>query len=156
MEMHHKLRRDPNWDPRGCNLCGQVRAAAEQQQSSSSDSDDVDAVPYLWTRLPLCMELTLPGHCSLTHTYAQVGHQAVECPNGTVNWKQIYGEEAFILRPPIYESQLRARRQLRTVDEADLRQRADAFAKVGSSGSVCGWVGVGATASRGQRECAHV
>lgn len=24
MEMHHKLRRDPSWDPRGCNLCGQV------------------------------------------------------------------------------------------------------------------------------------
>lgn len=28
MEMHHKLRRDPSWDPRGCNLCGQVRANA--------------------------------------------------------------------------------------------------------------------------------
>lgn len=61
----------------------------------------------------------------------------MECPNGTVNWKQIYGEEAFILRPPIYESQLRERRQLRTVDEADLRQKAEAFAKVGS-GCVCG------------------
>lgn len=24
MEMHHKLRRDPNWHPNGCNLCGQV------------------------------------------------------------------------------------------------------------------------------------
>jgi hypothetical protein len=55
----------------------------------------------------------------------------VECPNGTVNWKQIYGEDAFILRPPIYESQLRERRKLRTVDEADLRQRAEAYAKVG-------------------------
>lgn len=62
---------------------------------------------------------------------AQVGHQAVECPNGTVNWKQIYGEDAFILRPPIYESQLREKRKMRTVDEADLRQKAEAFAKVG-------------------------
>ena len=28
MEMHHKLRRDPNWHPNGCNLCGQVRLFA--------------------------------------------------------------------------------------------------------------------------------
>lgn len=60
----------------------------------------------------------------------QVGHQAVECPNGTVNWKQIYGEDAFVLRPPIYESQMREKRKLRTVNEADLRQKAEAFAKV--------------------------
>ncbi len=25
MEMHHRLRRDPNWHPSACNLCGQVR-----------------------------------------------------------------------------------------------------------------------------------
>lgn len=30
--MHHKLRRDPSWDPRGCNLCGQVRLCAARQQ----------------------------------------------------------------------------------------------------------------------------
>jgi hypothetical protein len=24
MDLHHKLRRDPSWDPRGCNLCGQA------------------------------------------------------------------------------------------------------------------------------------
>ena len=24
MELHHKLRRDPNWHPSGCNICGQV------------------------------------------------------------------------------------------------------------------------------------
>lgn len=55
----------------------------------------------------------------------------MECPNGTVNWKQIYGEDAFILRPPIYESQLREKRRMRTVDEAGLRERAEAYAKVG-------------------------
>lgn len=63
-------------------------------------------------------------------TPQQVGHQAVECPNGTVNWKQIYGEEAFILRAPVYESQLREKRKLRTVDEEGLREKAEAFAKV--------------------------
>lgn len=91
MEMHHKLRRDPNWDPRGCNLCGQV------------------------------------------------GHQAAECPNGTVNWKAIYGEDAFILRRPIYESQLREKRRLRTVDEADLQQRAQAYAKGAAAQQGLNW-----------------
>lgn len=81
MEMHHKLRRDPSWDPRGCNLCGQV------------------------------------------------GHQAVECPNGTVNWKGIYGENAFVLRPPVYESDLRERRRLRTCDEDAVRKAAEQYAK---------------------------
>jgi hypothetical protein len=66
----------------------------------------------------------------------QVGHQAVECPNGTVNWKGIYGEDAFILRPPIYESQLRQKRALRSVDEEGLAARAEAYAKVGLRGGV--------------------
>eukprot|EP00878_Enallax_costatus_P001596 GHUV01001747.1.p1 GENE.GHUV01001747.1~~GHUV01001747.1.p1 ORF type:complete len:155 (+),score=36.31 GHUV01001747.1:220-684(+) len=91
MEMHHKLRRDPSWDPRGCNLCGQL------------------------------------------------GHQAVECPNGTVNWKAIYGEDAFIMRPPIYESQLRERRKLKQVDEADLMKRAELFAKNAAAQAGLGW-----------------
>ena len=25
MELHHKLRRDPNWHPNACNICGGVR-----------------------------------------------------------------------------------------------------------------------------------
>lgn len=62
----------------------------------------------------------------------QLGHQAVDCPNGTVPWKDIFGEEEFILRPPIYESQLRERRKLKTVDEDDLAQRAEQYAKVRS------------------------
>jgi hypothetical protein len=28
----------------------------------------------------------------------QLGHQASTCPNGTVNWKEKYGESAFRLR----------------------------------------------------------
>jgi hypothetical protein len=60
----------------------------------------------------------------------QLGHQAVECPNGTVNWKGIYGEDAFVLRPPVYESQLRERRRLRTCDEDAVRKAAEQYAKV--------------------------
>lgn len=53
-----------------------------------------------------------------------------------MNWKQIYGEDAFMLRPPVYESYLREKRMMRTVDEAGLQQRAEAYAKVGGSISV--------------------
>ncbi|KAI8467317.1 MAG: hypothetical protein J3K34DRAFT_523847 [Monoraphidium minutum] len=81
MEMHHKLRRDPTWDPKGCNLCGQL------------------------------------------------GHMAAMCPNGTVNWKQIYGEEAFLLRPPIYESELMEKRKAKQFDAADIERRAREYAQ---------------------------
>ncbi|KAF8069424.1 GRIK2 [Scenedesmus sp. PABB004] len=67
-----------------------------------------------------------PNGCNLC---GQLGHQAAECPNGTVNWKAIYGEDTFVLRPPVYESQLRERRKLKTVDAADLTRRAEEFAK---------------------------
>lgn len=66
------------------------------------------------------------------HAPLQVGHQAVECPNGTVNWKGIYGENAFVLRPPVYESDLRERRRLRTCDEDAVRKAAEQYAKVGA------------------------
>jgi hypothetical protein len=70
---------------------------------------------------PLCLAAPL-----------QLGHQAVECPNGTVNWKGIYGDDAFVLRPPVYESQLRERRLLRTCDEDAVRKAAEQYAKVGA------------------------
>lgn len=41
-----------------------------------------------------------------------------------------------MLRPPVYESYLRDKRMMRTVDEAGLQQRAEAYAKVGGSISV--------------------
>jgi hypothetical protein len=47
-----------------------------------------------------------------------------------------------MLRPPVYESYLRDKRKMRTVDEAGLQQRAEAFAKVGGRNSVLvcwGW-----------------
>ncbi|GLC43732.1 hypothetical protein PLESTB_000902500 [Pleodorina starrii] len=81
MEKHHLLRRDPNWHPNGCNLCGQL------------------------------------------------GHQAANCPNGTINWRQIYGDEAFILRQPIYYSDIQERIQLKEDGMKDLEARAQAYAK---------------------------
>jgi hypothetical protein len=54
---------------------------------------------------------------------------AAMCPNGTVNWKQIYGEEAFRLRPPLYESDLMERRKAKAVDVPDLEKRAREYAE---------------------------
>ncbi|KAK9803844.1 hypothetical protein WJX73_007644 [Symbiochloris irregularis] len=81
MELHHKLRRDPNWHPSACNICGQL------------------------------------------------GHQAVNCTNGTINWKQIYGEESFRLTEPIYPSQYDALKKAKQVDYTDLAKRAVEYAK---------------------------
>ncbi|KXZ56051.1 hypothetical protein GPECTOR_2g1603 [Gonium pectorale] len=81
MEKHHLLRRDPNWHPNGCNLCGQL------------------------------------------------GHQAANCPNGTINWRQIYGDEAFILRQPIYYSDIVQRQKYKEDNMKDLEERAQAYAK---------------------------
>ncbi|KAK9820335.1 hypothetical protein WJX72_009134 [[Myrmecia] bisecta] len=82
MDMHHKLRRDPNWHPSGCNICGQV------------------------------------------------GHQAANCTNGTINWKQIYGEESFVLRAPLYPSDYDRLAKAKQVDYKDLEKRAREYAKM--------------------------
>ncbi|GLI58977.1 hypothetical protein VaNZ11_000797 [Volvox africanus] len=81
MEKHHLLRRDPNWHPNGCNLCGQL------------------------------------------------GHQAANCPNGTINWRQIYGDEAFIMRQPIFYSDIQERIKFKEDGMMDLEARAQAFAR---------------------------
>lgn len=81
MELHHKLRRDPNWHPNACNICGQL------------------------------------------------GHQAANCTNGTINWKQIYGEEAFIIRQPVYWSEIQQKKKAKEINIADLERRAKEYAK---------------------------
>jgi len=76
--------------------------------------------PTIWS----CMRST----CSPS---LQVGHQAAMCPNGnTVNWRAVYGDDIFKLRPPVFESQLRELRKRKYVDIGDLERRAKEFAKV--------------------------
>ena len=62
----------------------------------------------------------------------QLGHQAANCTNGTINWKQIYGEEAFRLKAPLYESDFERLRKVKQVDFDDLSKRAKEYAKVGA------------------------
>ena len=63
----------------------------------------------------------------------QLGHQAANCTNGTINWKQIYGDEAFRLKAPLYESDFERLRKAKQVDYEGLERRAKEYAKVRAS-----------------------
>lgn len=60
----------------------------------------------------------------------QLGHQAANCTTGTINWRQIYGEDAFRIKPPIYWSDIVKRQEAKEVDFEDLEQRARHYARV--------------------------
>lgn len=91
MEKHHLLRRDPNWHPNGCNLCGQL------------------------------------------------GHQASACTNGTINWRGVYGDDAFIMRQPIYWSDIQARIKYKEEGVKDLEARARAYAQASAEAQGMNW-----------------
>lgn len=59
-----------------------------------------------------------------------MGHQAAQCTNGTVNWRQLYGEDAFRLKEPLYESDLLKMRKAKEVDLDALTKRAKEYAAV--------------------------
>jgi hypothetical protein len=86
-----------------------------------------------------CCTRLIPCHLNMRceHTLTlflsdtpQLGHQAVNCTNGTINWKQIYGDDAFRLKRPIYESDYQALKKAKQVDLVDLEKRARQYAKV--------------------------
>ena len=90
--------------------------------------------------MPLHVVRRRPSACriSMPCVLLQLGHQAANCTNGTINWKQIYGEEAFRLKAPLYESDFERLRKVKQVDFDDLGKRAREYAKVrlAPSGSV--------------------
>lgn len=85
---------------------------------------------------PCCSVPAAPGQACLPvqrvhiRRCVQVGHQAAQCTNGTINWKGIYGEEAFILREPLYHSDYVRMAEEKKVDLQDLEARATEYAKV--------------------------
>eukprot|EP00892_Ulva_mutabilis_P002114 jgi/Ulvmu1/11903/UM081_0062.1 len=81
MELHHKLRRDPNWHPNACNICGGM------------------------------------------------GHQAAQCKTGTIPWRQVFGDEAFVVRKPVFWTDVLAKRNARKVDHEKLAADAVAYAR---------------------------
>lgn len=88
---------------------------------------------------PLCAaaRTTLSQRCCVIKTrpvaspHVQLGHQAANCTSGTVNWRQIYGDNAFILRPPTFWSEELAAKKKRQADLTELEKRAREYAKVG-------------------------
>lgn len=46
-----------------------------------------------------------------------------------MNWKGLYGEEAFLLRPPIYESDYQAMREAKKLDFTALETRSRDYAR---------------------------
>jgi len=59
----------------------------------------------------------------------QLGHQASQCSSGTVNWRQVYTDDAFILRPATYWSDEVAHRKAKLVDTTDTERKARLFAE---------------------------
>lgn len=62
-----------------------------------------------------------------------MGHQAVSCTNGTINWRQIYGDDAFRLKTPLYESDYQRMRKEKEIDFEALAKRAKEYAEVSLS-----------------------
>ena len=62
----------------------------------------------------------------------QLGHQAAQCNIGTINWKRIFGEQAFKLRGPLYFSEIDRKLARKNVNHEELEKRAIEYAKVRS------------------------
>jgi hypothetical protein len=69
----------------------------------------------------------------------QLGHQAAQCTNGTINWRRLYGDESFRLKQPLYESQLLQIHKEREIDLEALETRARQYAEVSPLASKSGW-----------------
>ena len=74
--------------------------------------------------------LTASSTLRLAARGAQLGHQAVNCTNGTINWRQIYGDEAFKLKPAIFPSDVDRAKKERQVDIEALEKQAREFVRV--------------------------
>lgn len=68
-----------------------------------------------------------PSGCNIC---GQLGHQAAQCTTGTVNWRAMYGESAFEMRPAVFHSELEAAKKAKQVDFEDLEKRAKDYAKM--------------------------
>lgn len=58
-----------------------------------------------------------------------MGHQAAQCKTGTIPWRQVFGDEAFVVRKPVFWTDVIAKRAARKVDHEKLSADAVAFAR---------------------------
>lgn len=70
----------------------------------------------------------------------QVGHQAANCTTGTVNWRALYGEHAFVMKPARFWSDEQKAKEAKLVNAEELEQRARDYAKVGAAEDRTAWV----------------
>lgn len=72
-----------------------------------------------------------PPQTLFTTTTHQVGHQAAACPNGTVNWRDKLGDDAYLdyftVDPPCFPSDDAAKRPV--IDPAAIEAAARAYAE---------------------------
>lgn len=60
----------------------------------------------------------------------QMGHQAAQCTVGTINWREMYGDDAFKIRPTVFQSDIDAVAKARKIDFAQLEEAARGWAQV--------------------------
>lgn len=59
-----------------------------------------------------------------------MGHQAAQCTVGTINWREMYGDDAFKIRPTVFQSDIDAVAKARKIDFAQLEEAARGWAQV--------------------------
>jgi hypothetical protein len=67
-----------------------------------------------------------------------MGHQAAQCTTGTVNWRSMYGEDAFRMRPTLFQSDIEAAAKSKQIDLVELEKNARAYAKARKEGTLPG------------------
>jgi hypothetical protein len=72
-----------------------------------------------------------------------MGHRAAQCDVGTVDWRAMYGPEAFILRPPVFHSDIEAAKRAKQIDYAELEKKAREWAAARAAAAAA--PGAGAT-----------
>ena len=58
-----------------------------------------------------------------------MGHQAANCKTGTIKWREVFGNEAFIVRKPVFMTDMLQKRAERKTDHDKLTADAIAYAK---------------------------
>lgn len=66
----------------------------------------------------------------LQHNMLQLGHQAAVCPNGTIDWRAVYGDRAFIVTPPIYPDHWKQLTTPLKIDVDDIGKQAESYREV--------------------------
>lgn len=59
----------------------------------------------------------------------QLGHQAANCKTGTIPWRIVFGDEAFLVRKPVFWTDVLAKREAKRVDLEKLKEVAVRYAQ---------------------------